>query len=89
MIPVTRLNHLPLVLNADLIEWIEATPDTVIRLTTGQKLVVLESADEVVRRVLEFRRSIYTGILRCPRLLAECREPQLAGAGDCPVSLHG
>ncbi|MEQ1886271.1 MAG: flagellar FlbD family protein [Bryobacteraceae bacterium] len=58
MIEVTRINRLPLVLNADLIEHIEATPDTVISLTNGQKLVVLENIQEVVRRVIEFRRSI-------------------------------
>ncbi len=62
MIHVTRLNHVPLVLNSDLIESIEATPDTVISLTTGQKLVVRESAEEVVERVLEFRRAIYSGL---------------------------
>jgi flagellar protein FlbD len=59
MIHLTRLSHSPLVLNADLIETIEATPDTTIGLTTGQKLVVLESAGEVVRRVVEFRRAVY------------------------------
>lgn len=58
MIEVTRINRLPLVLNSDLIEHIEATPDTVISLTNGQKLVVLESIQEVVRRVIEFRRII-------------------------------
>jgi flagellar protein FlbD len=68
MIHLTRLNHLPLVLNADLIEWIEVTPDTVISLTTGQKLVVLESAEEVVRRVVEFRRAIYSGALLGPSI---------------------
>ena len=47
MIHVTRINHVPLVLNADLIEHIETTPDTVVSLTTGQKFVVLESAEEV------------------------------------------
>lgn len=62
MIHLTRLNRLPLVLNADLIESIEMTPDTVIALTTGQKLVVLEPAEEVVRRVVEFRRAIYFGL---------------------------
>jgi len=62
MIHLTRLNRLPLVLNADLIESIEVTPDTVISLTTGQKMVVLEPAAEVVRRVVEFRRAIYRGI---------------------------
>jgi len=58
MIQVTRINRVPLVLNSDLIEHIETTPDTVISLTTGQKFVVLESADEIVRRVIGFRRRI-------------------------------
>ncbi len=58
MIRLTRLNHLTIYLNADLIEHIESTPDTVISLTTGQKIVVLESAEEVAERVLAFRRSI-------------------------------
>lgn len=58
MIRLTRLNHVPIVLNADLIQHIEVTPDTVIVLTTGQRFMVLESADEVVDRVVQFRRSI-------------------------------
>jgi len=58
MIRLTRLNHVPLVLNSDLIEHIEATPDTVISLTNGQKIMVLETAEQVVERVIEFRRSI-------------------------------
>jgi flagellar protein FlbD len=59
MIQVTRINHVPLVLNANLIEHVEATPDTVISLINGQKFMVLEDTDEVVRRVIEFQRSIY------------------------------
>jgi flagellar protein FlbD len=58
MIRLTRINHVPLVLNSDLIEHIEVTPDTVISLTTGQKLVVLETAEDVVERVIAFRRAI-------------------------------
>ena len=58
MIQLPRLNHAPLVLNSDLIEHIEATPDTVISLTTGQKIMVRESASEVVERVIAFRRTI-------------------------------
>jgi flagellar protein FlbD len=58
MIRLTRINRAPLVLNSDLIEHVEATPDTVIALTTGQKLMVLESAEEVVQKVIEFRRLI-------------------------------
>jgi flagellar protein FlbD len=66
MIQLTRLNHVPLVLNSDLIEHIEVTPDTVIMLTDGQIIRVLESADEVVARVIEFRRAIFRNLIRCP-----------------------
>jgi flagellar protein FlbD len=59
MIRLTRLNHVPMVLNSDLIEHIEETPDTVVTLTTGQILRVRETADQVVERVVEFRRRIY------------------------------
>ncbi len=65
MIKLTRLNRSPLVLNSDLIEHMEVTPDTVITLITGQKLMVLESAEEVVARIIEFRRSIFNGICSC------------------------
>jgi flagellar protein FlbD len=58
MIRLTRINHVPLVLNADLIEHIEITPDTVIAMTGGQKFMVMESADDVIDKVIQFRRSI-------------------------------
>jgi flagellar protein FlbD len=58
MIQLTRLNHVPLIVNSDLIEHVEVTPDTVIALTTGQKFLVLESAEEVVERVIQFRRAV-------------------------------
>jgi flagellar protein FlbD len=66
MIQLTRLNRIPMVLNSDLIEHIENTPDTVISLTTGQKIMVRESADEVVERVVAYRRLIYGRVLTCP-----------------------
>jgi flagellar protein FlbD len=47
-----------MVLNSDLIEHIDVTPDTVITLTTGQILRVRETADEVVERIVEFRRRV-------------------------------
>jgi flagellar protein FlbD len=59
MIKLTRLNHSPLIVNSDLIEHIEVTPDTVVTLTSGQKLIVLETAEEIVERVVAFRRSIF------------------------------
>jgi flagellar protein FlbD len=58
MIRLTRINQTSVLLNSDLIEHIEVTPDTVISLTTGQKIVVLETADQIIDRVVEFRRSI-------------------------------
>lgn len=65
MIQLTRLNHVPLIVNSDLIEHVEVTPDTVIALTTGQKFLVLETAEEVVQRVIQFRRAIL-GENGCP-----------------------
>jgi flagellar protein FlbD len=65
MIRLTRINHVPLVLNADLIEHLETTPDTIISLTNGQKFVVLESSEEIIWRVIEFRREIYRALPVC------------------------
>jgi flagellar protein FlbD len=58
MIRLTRLNRAVLVLNSDLIEHIDVTPDTVITLTSGQILRVRETSDEVVNRIVEFRRRV-------------------------------
>lgn len=55
VIRVTRLRGDELVVNAELIETVESTPDTVISLTTGRRLVVAEPADEVVRRVIAYK----------------------------------
>ena len=66
MIRLTRLNHAALVVNCDLIEHIEMTPDTVISMTTGQRITVLETTDEVIARVIELRRLL----LRVPEIAA-------------------
>jgi len=58
MIQLTRLNNHPLVVNSDLIKFVEQAPDTVITLVSGEKIVVRESAQDVLARVVEFRRSI-------------------------------
>ncbi len=59
MIRVTRLNGAEMVLNADLIESLEATPDTVVALANGKKLVVTEAVEEVVERIVEYRQRIF------------------------------
>lgn len=79
MIDLTRLNNQPLTLNADLIKCIEQAPDTVITLVTGEKLVVKESAEEVIRRVIGFRRMLLTDLYRGPlaegRASSDCKKP--------------
>lgn len=61
MIKVTRLRaaEADLVINADLIEMVEATPDTVVTLTTGHKVIVQESTDEVIRLVVAYKRAVH------------------------------
>lgn len=59
MIYVKRLNNKPLYINSDLIEFIEETPDTVISLTTGKKMVVEDSALEILDKIIEFKKRIY------------------------------
>jgi len=63
VIRLTRLNNKPMVLNCDLIKFVEPAPDTMITLVTGDKFVVRESPDEVVRLVVEFRRATSSGIV--------------------------
>ncbi|MDR0293670.1 MAG: flagellar FlbD family protein [Oscillospiraceae bacterium] len=59
MVLVTRLNGKEFYVNPDLIEFLEETPDTVITLSDGRKLVVSENALLVIGRIVEYRRSIY------------------------------
>ena len=56
MIHLTRLNGQPLIVNADLIKFIENLPDTVLTLITGDKLVVREAADDILARIAEFHQ---------------------------------
>lgn len=61
MIKVTRLNDKEFVINTDIIEFIESTPDTVITTTTGKKVIVKEDVDEVIKKVIKFKSKIYKG----------------------------
>ena len=62
MILLTRLNSKPLMVNSDLIKFIEQSPDTFVTLITGEKLVVREKSSEVLALIVEFRRSVLQGI---------------------------
>ena len=56
MIKVTRINDSEIIINSDLIEFVESSPDTIISLTDGKKIMVKETPDEVIRKVATFRR---------------------------------
>jgi uncharacterized protein YlzI (FlbEa/FlbD family) len=62
MIRLTRLNNQPLMVNSDLIKFVEQSPDTLLTLITGEKLVVRENAEEVKTRLIEFRRIVLQGL---------------------------
>ena len=57
MIQLTRLNNQLLVVNSDLIKFVERAPDTVLTLITGEKVVVSESVEVVLKKISDFRRS--------------------------------
>jgi flagellar protein FlbD len=63
MIKLTGLNKKEFILNAEIIEKIEVVPETLITLVNGKKYLVLESADEVIDKVLRYKRKIFTGEL--------------------------
>jgi flagellar protein FlbD len=62
MIQLTRLNSQPLMVNSDLIKFVEQSPDTLVTLVNGEKIVVRESASDILIRVIQFRRSVLEGL---------------------------
>jgi flagellar protein FlbD len=62
VIKLTRLSGAEFVVNCDLIETVEATPDTIVSLTTNQRYVVQESVDEVIERVCAFKRRCHPDV---------------------------
>lgn len=58
MIALTKLNNQTFVVNADLIKFIERTPDTLLTLTTGERILVKESESEVIHRVVQYGRML-------------------------------
>lgn len=59
MIQLIRLNGHPMMVNSDLIEQLEETPDTVITLTSGNRIIVRDSMQEVQQKIIDFKRKIY------------------------------
>ena len=67
MIGLTRLNDTEFIINAEMIEFVEAIPDTIISLQSGKKVMVVEPVDEVVERIIEHKR--------------RCSQPLLSSVG--------
>lgn len=59
MIEVTKINDVKILVNPDLIELVEETPDTVVTLTTGRKIIIKESRQEVKNLVKSYRKEIF------------------------------
>ena len=76
MIELTRFNGERFVLNADLIEMVEGTPDTVIRLLNGKRVIVRESVAEVVERALDYARRVHQIAVPLPEESAAIPEEQ-------------
>lgn len=62
MIRLTRLNNQAFIVNSDLIKFVEQSPDTLITLLNGEKIVVRETAEQILEQLISFRRSVLQGI---------------------------
>ena len=58
MIRLTKINGEEFVLNSELIKFMEETPDTIITLVNNEKVIVAENTDEIIHRIIEFKRSV-------------------------------
>ena len=79
MIEVTRLDDSKIMVNAEMIQSLQATPDTVITLTTNGKMIVKEPVDEISRKILKYQRSIYAGL---PYVLREDERSHIRYSND-------
>mgnify|MGYP001382700447 CR=1 FL=1 len=60
MIKLTRINGEEFILNAEMIQYVEARPDTIVTLSSKERVIVRESVDEVVRRIIDYGRALRT-----------------------------
>jgi flagellar protein FlbD len=95
MIELTRLNGRAMMLNSDLIKTAEASPDTMLTLINGEKLIVREEIEEVVERVLAYRARLLAVVARRMQNFGELERAAalagldvagLPGAGSTPIT---
>lgn len=84
MIHLTRLNGIPIVLNSDLIKTAEASPDTMLTLINGEKIIVREDCAEIMERVIAYRARLLAAVAR--RLPQDHELSQIASALSLDVT---
>ena len=80
MINVTRLDGSKMMINVDLIQSLQATPDTVITFNTKERIMVRESVEEINKRILEYQRSVYGTV---PPVCNPNMHGQACNVSDC------
>lgn len=63
MIKLVRLNGEEITINADLIETVKSTPDTIVKLTTHKRILVEDTVDEVIEKVIDYKRKIFSSLM--------------------------
>lgn len=84
MIEVSKLNGEKYYVNAEAIEFIESTPDTMLTLASGKKFVVLESAYDVVEKIIEYKKKLYMDL---PRQFARLARENTSEEGEPGTAL--
>ena len=89
MVSLTRLNTHPIIVNCDLIRFVEASPDTMLTLITGEKIVVLESCEQVVAKAAKWRAALLRSAFPedAAHASAEAASSALAAAGAYKAEL--
>lgn len=82
MIEVTRLNGRPMVLNSDLIKTAESSPDTMLTLVNGEKLIVRETCEDVLERVIAYRARLLMRVANQLKSFADME--RVAGLASLP-----
>jgi flagellar protein FlbD len=83
MIALTRLNNRTVMVNSDLIKFVEQAPDTVITLVSGEKMLVLENSAEILDRVIDFRRLVLQGLVPAWDSSARSGSSSAEGEAQC------
>ena len=86
MIPLTRLNGSPIYLNSDLIKYAEASPDTMLTLVHGEKMVVRESCDELLQRMTDYRIQILRAVAQSLPHALELRNATAAAGAQSAIN---